>query len=296
MKRNAVIRIIAWTISLVILVGLLVAGMGWKYRRSGSLRGFSLIDPPETLGNASAGNAELADSADVYLFRPSEVMDIKVDWLSGSIRICPSDDVQGIMVRESEVSDSRYKMVCSQEGSTLKIGYCETSLRNILGKNPLKKDVTITVPSDFFLKELEIDAASAELTVRDLSIREVSVDTASGESKFENCKVDELDVDTASGGVYFEGSLNKLDFDSASADVEAVLSNVPYEIDLDTASGSLTLFLPEDAGFTAKLDTLSGDFDSTLDFTVKNGKYVRGNGACNIDVSSMSGGVTIRSK
>ena len=31
MKRNAIIRIIAWTVSLVILVGLLVAGMNWKF-------------------------------------------------------------------------------------------------------------------------------------------------------------------------------------------------------------------------------------------------------------------------
>lgn len=296
MKRNAVIRIIAWTISLVILVGLLVAGMGWKYYRSGSMKGYSLIDPPETPGSASEGNAKLADSADVYLFRPNEITDIKIDWVSGSIRIRAAEDAQGIEIRESEVSDSRYKMVCSQEGSTLKIGYCESSLRSLLGKNPLNKDLTILVPQDFSLKELEIDSASAELTVQNLSIREVSVDTASSESRFETCTVDTLDVDTASGSVYFEGSLNKLDFDSASAGVEAVLSNVPYEIDMDTGSGSLTLFLPEDAGFTAKLDTLSGDFDSTLDFSVKSGKYVRGNGACDIDVSSMSGGVTIRSK
>ena len=122
MKRNAVIRIIAWTISLVILVGLLVAGMGWKYYRSGSLKGYSLIDPPETPGSASEGNAKLPDSADVYLFRPNEITDIKVDWLSGSIRIRAAEDAQGIEIRESEVSDSRYKMMCRREGSTVKMG------------------------------------------------------------------------------------------------------------------------------------------------------------------------------
>lgn len=296
MKRNAVIRIIAWTITLVILVGLLIAGMGWKYRRTGTLRGLSLIDPSDPLGSLTETGASLPASADGCRIHANDISEIEIDWLAGSIRISPSDSAQDIEVRETEVSDSRYKMVCRQQGRTLKIGYCENSLRNVLGKNPLNKDLTITVPRNFSLKELEIDAASAELSVRDLTIQEVSVDTASGECKFENCAVDTLDVDTASGSVYFEGSLNKLDCDSASAGVQAVLSNVPYEIDLDTASGSLTLFLPEDAGFTAKLDTMSGSFDSTLDFSVKNGKYVRGNGACDIDVSSMSGGVTIRSK
>ena len=165
MKRNAVICIIAWTISLVILVGLLVAGMGWKYYRSGSLKGYSLIDPPETPGSASEGNAKLPDSADVYLFRPNEITDIKVDWLSGSVRVRADEDNQGVGILGSAVSVYRYKMVCRLEGSTLKIGYCESSLRSFLDKNPLKKDLTILVSQNFFLNVLEVDSASAYLTV-----------------------------------------------------------------------------------------------------------------------------------
>lgn len=187
-------------------------------------------------------------------------------------------------------------MVCKQEGQTLKIEYCKNTTFGDLKNLKFSKDLTILVPMDWSGRAVKVDAASAKLVVQDLTIQEVEIDTASGESRFESCTVDTLDIDTASGDVYFEGSLNRLDCDSASAGVQAVLDNVPYEIDMDTASGSLELFLPEDAGFSVKMDTMSGKFDSARTYTTKNNRYVCGNGACSIDMSSMSGGVTIRSK
>ena len=78
--------------------------------------------------------------------------------------------------------------------------------------------------------------------------------------------------------------------------MQAVLDNVPYEIDMDTASGCLELFLPKDAGFAVKMDTMSGKFDSDFPYSTKNGVYLSGDGACRINMSSMSGGVSIRSK
>lgn len=283
MKRNAIIRIIAWTVSLVILVGLLVAGMNW-FRPFGARMEKSEMLPVESSSRLGAATVISSD-----------MQEIEIDWVSGNIRLVPAN-VSHIEVSESGEDTSKYPMICRQDGQTLKIEYCTNTIFGDLKNLKFSKDLTILVPMDWSGRALKVDAASAKLSVQDLTIREVDVDTASGECQFHNCAVEDLDIDTASGDVYFEGSLNKLDCDSASASVQAVLSNVPYEIDMDTASGTLELFLPEDAGFSAKMDTMSGKFDSTLDFIAKNGRYVRGNGACSIDMSSMSGGVTIRSK
>lgn len=281
MKRNAIIRIIAWTVSLVILVGLLVAGMNW-------FRPFGFHSMETTITSVAAdGSAPTEFSGDVQ--------EIEIDWVSGNIRLAPAN-VSSIEVRESSVEDAKYAMVCKQEGQTLKIKYCKNTTFGDLKNLKFSKDLTILVPMDWSGRAVKVDAASAKLVVQDLTIQEVEIDTASGESRFESCTVDTLDIDTASGDVYFEGSLNRLDCDSASAGVQAVLDNVPYEIDMDTASGSLELFLPEDAGFSVKMDTMSGKFDSARTYTTKNNRYVCGNGACSIDMSSMSGGVTIRSK
>ena len=225
----------------------------------------------------------------------ADLQEIEIDWVSGNIRLAPAN-VSHIEVSESGKDTSKYPMICKQDGQTLKIEYCANTTFADLKNLKFSKDLTILVPMDWNGRAVKVDAASAKLSVQDLTIGEVEIDTASGECQFDNCTINSLDIDTASGDVYFEGSLNKLDCDSASAGVQAVLDNVPYEIDIDTASGGLELFLPEDAGFSVKMDTMSGKFDSTLTYTTKNGRYVRGNGACSIDMSSMSGGVAIRSK
>lgn len=283
MKRNAIIRIIAWTISLVILVGVLVAGMNW-FRPFTSPLGESELIPVESSGKL--GSATVISD---------DIQEIEIDWVSGNIRLVPAN-VTSIEVSESTVDDAKYAMVCKQEGQTLKIEYCKNTTFTDLKNLKFSKDLTILVPMNWSGQAVKVDAASAKLFVQDLTIREVEVDTASGTCQFDHCTVDTLNVDTASGDVYFEGSLNRLDCDSASAGVQAVLDNVPSEIDMDTASGSIELVLPKDAGFVVNMDTMSGKFDSDFPYSAKNGVYVSGDGACRIDMSSMSGKVSIRSK
>ena len=358
MKRNAINRIIIWSLVLVILLGLLLLGLNWR----GGLFGITEIEATEAhdIGNSSSISAtvikdswllnspapdaqqksQLLSGTTVHVTRQelingsqwayvvspdsgwiaaenlrledsvsgdsfwridgaaqfsADLQEIEIDWVSGNIRLAPAN-VSSIQVSESGKDTSKYPMICKQDGQTLEIEYCGNTTFGDLKNLKFSKDLTILVPMDWNGRAVKVDAASAKLSVQDLTIQEVDIDTASGACQFDSCTVDTLDIDTASGDIYFEGSLNRLDCDSASAGVQAVLDNVPYEIDIDTASGGLELFLPEDAGFSVKMDTMSGKFDSTLTYTTKNGRYVRGNGACSIDMSSMSGSVTIRSK
>ena len=285
MKHNAVIRIIAWTVSLVILVALLVAGMNW-FRPFG----FSMKKANAPLAPVE-GSGRLGE-ASVF---SGDIREIEIDWVSGNIRVEPAN-VDSIEITETPVDDSRYAMVCTQNGHTLKIQYCRSNTFGDWKNLKFSKDLTVLVPKNWSGKAIKVDAASAKLSVQDLTIQEVEVDTASGSSRFDNCTVDTLDVDTASGDVRFSGNLNRLDCDSASAGIYAELDNVPSEIDMDTASGSVELVLPKDAGFAVHMDTMSGKFDSDFPYSAKNGVYLSGNGACRIDMSSMSGKVSIRSK
>ena len=285
MKRNAIIRIIAWTISLVILVGVLVAGMNW-FQPFG--RSFTETTIP-SVSMENANRVELPSKAS------HDVQEIEIDWVSGNIRL-EQADVDSIEVSESAVDDAKYAMVCKLDGQTLKIEYCKNTTLGDLKNLKFSKDLTILVPMDWSGRAVKVDAASAKLSVQDLTIRDVEIDTASGESRFDNCTVDTMDVDTASGDLRFTGRLNRLDCDSASAGIYAELENVPSEIDMDTASGSVELVLPKDAGFAVNMDTMSGKFDSDFPYSAKNGVYISGDGACRIDMSSMSGKVSIRSK
>ena len=227
---------------------------------------------------------------------PSDVREIEIEWAAGDILIQPRQDIDYITFTEDGVTEEKYRMVWKVKERTLTIEHSNEDLFGfgIHFGDAIKKDLTIYVPWDWQCNSLEIDAASANLNVRDLVIREVEFDGASGICEFENCIVDSMDIDTASGDVSIVGQLEILDCDAASANIQAVLENVPNRLNVDSMSGDLDITLPHGAGFTLTMDAMQSDFTSDFATTMKNGSYVAGDGACRINMDGMSGNVTIR--
>lgn len=287
MKNNALIRIVLWSLTLAILVFMLAVGL----LGASPLTGNRLLHFPFRFSDTDSDASGVTGSTFQAEASPS-VRKVSVDWLSGTIEIRP-DDVNTITVTETAPSDSRYAMYCRQDGSTLKIDCWKESLSLSAGKGHLEKDLLIRIPRNYPLDCLEISAASSDVIVTDLQISEAELDTASGVSRFVNCSVDELDLDTASGDLSFQGTLRSLDCDSASAKITAILENVPDSFDIDTASGDLELTLPENAGFTVKLDSLSGRIYSDFPVTNRNNQVISGDGRCRIEMDSMSGQIYI---
>ncbi len=279
MKSNAIVRIVLLSLAILVLLGILLAGLGLQFGWI-ALRNSPLFN--WGWGGISGGTVSQSGSVSA-----ADVRDLKIEWAAGSVTIRP-EDTDEITFFETE---SDRPMVWKQTGDKLAIQFCEHWSWGISG---FRKDLVITVPLDWECRDLEIDAASAQVDVRGLCFRNVEIDTASGVCTFENCQVDKLDLDTASGDVYFSGTLNVLDCDAASASCEIALSNVPSRINMDGMSGDLDLTLPDDAGFSAGVDAMSGRFTSDFPTTVSNGRYVCGNEACRIDVDGMSGDVYIR--
>ena len=300
MKTNAIIRIVIFSLVILVLSSILVGGIAlrdrgfdWVYRLHQGSEEVSPISADSAEHHENEENHDYASSAQ----RTSGKIDeLSIDWASGSITIRPGDTDE-ILYEETGDFDSANAMVAKVSGSKLTIQYCKDGSFLKGGFSfggSLHKDLTITVPRDWVCRELEIDVASADLDIRELTIHEFDFDGASGRCTLTNCAVGEMSLDTASGDVTFSGTLDTLDCDSASAKLQLELRNTPRSIDMDTASGSLTLVLPEDCGFTVSLDALSGRFSSDFATTTQNGRHIYGDGSCKINVSSMSGGVTIR--
>lgn len=283
MKTNAIIRIVLFSIAILVLLGILLGGLSFGMFSSRNI--FTRSDDVSVQGTiTSSGSAST-----------SGIRELHIEWVAGSISIQPGD-VDTITFSESPVSDSKYQMVVKESGSKLTIQYCKDSVSfPSFGINMnLTKDLTVTVPRDWSCESLDIDTASATVNVRDLTILEMEFDGASGTCTFVNCNVEELDVDTASGDITFSGSLNALNCNAASASFCAVLNNTPNRIKMDTMSGDLDITLPADCGFTVSMDAMSSDFTSDFPTTTSNGNHIYGSGACRIDVKAMSGDVTIR--
>lgn len=254
-----------------------VSGTNWAYISS-PIQGWVVAEYLE-------GSAITTVSAD-------QVSKIAVDWVSGTVTIQPGDVSEISFYEES--SNEKYPMVWKLREGKLSIQFCEDHSFPDSFHFTLDKDLTILVPKDFSCEELELDTASTDLYVSGLTIREVEVDSASGICRFQNCNIMDLDVDTASGDVYLEGTLNTLDFDAASAKFTGVLYNTPSRMKVDSMSGDLDLTLPEDTGFTVKMDGMSNGFTSDFPTTMRNNSHVCGDGRCFIEVDGMSSDVTIR--
>ncbi len=301
MKRNAILRIIIWSLVLVLLVGILAAGLtfgSYQNLRRSSKPAETMIPMPitESIETPAPTEADSSSGGNKDYFSPQEITEIEIEWVAGDILI-QAADTDRITVKEDHSGDPKYNMVLKKKGSELDIQFCEEGVASYFGINTrsdVEKDLTITVPKDWICESLDIECALAKVEVNDLTIREVDFDGASGSCEFENCTVEEIDIDTASGDVRFIGSLNMLDCDAASASVYAVLSNTPSRLDMDTMSGNLDITLPEGAGFALTMDSAARNFESDFETVLKNGSYVSGDGSCRINVDALSGNVAIR--
>lgn len=288
MKTNAIVRIILFSLAILVLLGILAVGLGvGMYMFTGNVFSDSVYHI-EMDDQISGGTVASVGSVDA-----SQIRQLEIEWVSGSITIEPSENTDQITFSETEQTEDKYKMVWKQSGDKLSIQFCETKVFFGISIDR-SKDLVITVPQDWICNELSFEVASADVEIRDLSIREVEFDGASGVCSFENCSVDKLDVDTASGDIEFRGTLQQLDCDAASANCVVEVTNVPRQININTASGDLDLTLPESCGFTVSMDAMSSDFTSDFPTTTVNGNHVYGDGSCRINIEAMSGDVTIR--
>lgn len=289
MKANAIVRIIIFSAAILILLSILGVGLGvhtYMFRSSES-HTEEATHIPQKIGSG--------DGSDSITLEPTKVRNIEINWVSGILTIEPSADVTDIVVFETAVDDKDQRMVCKHNGSTLTIDYCKDDIKfpSFGISTSISKDLTILVPQGWSCDSLEIDTASADVWIRDLTVDEFDFDGASGNCDLENCVVGSVDVDAASGDLFFCGSLDSLDFDGASSNCSLVLSNCPKSIQLDGMSGDLSVTLPADCGFRVDINGMSTDFFSEFETTSHNGGHVHGNGSCRISVDAMSGSVNI---
>ena len=272
MRTNAIVRIILFSIAILVLLTILAVGIAAN----------QFMFRTDFGGNATTSSSGNAD-ADV-------IRKISIEWTSGAITIRPAD-VEQIIFSETEAANAT-PMVWITAGDTLKISRAHKESFFHIGIVP-DKDLLIEVPRDWSCDSLEIDTASAHVNVENLTIGKVDFDGASGDFDFRDCAVDHLEIDTASGDLNFCGSLNSLDCDGASADCTIALTNCPTRIEMDLASGDLDLTLPESCGFTANLESLSGKLDTDFQVSHTDNGFIAGDGSCRIDMSAMSGNITI---
>ena len=289
MKRNAIARIIIWSLVAVLLTSLLVVGI------SSSPSSFFTGDWSFGIIGVTYKNSALYNVGGGTV--TDEFHSIKVNWTNGKINI-ESYDGEDTVTSETEVAEKENKLRWRVEDGVLKIQQMAAGIRFGLKKTP-KKTLTVKIPSSAAekLKSVNTDSVSAEVNIIGVAASgKIEIDTVSGSAELKNIKTARLDIDTVSGEVNAEGEISELESDSVSGDI-TVSSAVSLEkLDCDSTSGNIRLTIPKDSGFTLKADTVSGDISCGLP-TVSESKNRRvcGDGSADFETDTVSGDLIITS-
>ena len=298
----------------IILTGILVAGL------CGCSLGETLEKELKDKDKYTAGNATITEKVDSII----------VDWASGEVNLVKGKEDAVILEEtyEGELPDDK-KMQWWLDGTTLRVRY-DLSVWSLAPSE--EKTLTVTIPETLELEDLEIDSASAKITTEEVSVKNGSFGAASGDMEIRlasaekahfdaasgniNATVgtcDEIGADTASGKISLTvGTTGKIDADTASGSIDVhadeatnvsldtasgkistYFGKCPESIDIDSASGSVTIGLPKDAGCTVSIDTGSGDFNSQFPVQISGSKYVIGDGSGKINIDTASGDVDL---
>ncbi len=288
MKRNAIARIVIWSLVAVLLISLLIVGINCS--PSSFFTGdwsFGIIG--ETYKNSALYNVGGGTVTD-------EFHSIKVNWTNGKINI-ESYDGEDTVISETEVAEKENKLRWRVEDGVLKIQQMAAGMRFGLKKTP-KKTLTVKIPSSAAekLKSVNTDSVSAEVNIIGVAASgKIEIDTVSGSAELKNIKTARLDIDTVSGEVNAEGEISELESDSVSGDI-TVSSAIPLEkLDCDSTSGNIRLTIPKNSGFTLKADTVSGDISCGLPAVSESkNRRVCGDGSADFETDTVSGDLIIK--
>ena len=289
MKRNAIARIIIWSLVAVLLTSLLVVGISSSpssfFSGDWSLGGIGVTYKNSALYNVGGGTVT------------DEFQSIKVNWTNGKINI-EAYDGEDTVISETEVAEKENKLRWRVEDGVLKIQQMAAGMRFGLKQTP-KKTLTVKIPSNVAegLKAVTSDSVSAEVTITGISASDkIEIDTISGGANLKNIKTEKLDIDTVSGSIKAAGEFTELESDSVSGDVTVSSATPLKKLDCDSTSGNIRLTIPKNSGFTLKADTVSGDISCGLP-TVSESKNRRvcGDGSADFETDTVSGDLIITS-
>lgn len=306
--RNLVVNLVL----AVILIGVLI----------GATLIHGLNDISLEIGGITLGfndNGSFLTNSDAYergsegSVSAAEVKSLDIAWIAGKVNI---EVVEGDTISFSEESNASLKesqiMRWNIENGVLSIRF---GTNKGFGHNSPEKTLTVKIPAETWqAKKVEIstvsastdvgslcadtfrfDSVSGELEIGSLEADQVELSSVSGAFKLSLMSVGYLSADTVSGDFKFEGTADSMEWDSTSGDAELVITSHVNRIELDTTSGDVTLKLPDGvSGFTAELDSVSGEISCAYDTRQSGDRLSYGDGSIEIKMDSTSGDLKIK--
>lgn len=226
MKRNAIVRIVLYSLVAIMLIGILVQEIEID---------FNFFQT--SIGGIVEDNAQ---------YDPAKVKKLEINWASGHV-ILKSGDTDQIIILQSTPEEKTEKIYCALSGDTLKIDYSKRIFH--VGTLP-EKDLIITVPQDWVCQELEIDGAALNIEIRGVEIQQIDLDGA--ELKFSmNGSLQNLTCDGANCNLYIISSYSPMEIsiDGAMCALDLILpADTGFEVEANGWGCGVSSDLPFTSG------------------------------------------------
>lgn len=264
----------------------------------------------------------------------SLIKHIDIDWIVGNVFVDVSDsnEIKFFESYSSDITDD-LRMHYNISGNTLYIKFAK-STKSLLF-NGSKKNLYIHVPKDAVLDSYECNMVSSSTTIKALNADTIHIDSVSGtidcynlNSKYiifdstsgniysknittneftiestsgkitiENIKSNSLNIDTTSGNILCTSlEIQEVETESSSSSIILRFKTSPSEIEVDSISGNIFLYLPREMEFMMNYDTVSGNLSHSFALSKNDSNsfdYSTQNPTSILDIKSISGNLDI---
>ena len=271
------------------------------------------------------------DDEDKYLvgsqtYEATDLFRLNVDWTVGKVTLVEDDTTTCVTVTEENTLSADKKVHSYYHDGILDIHFWQSGLRGVVSER--EKHLTISYPSvidlwvemtsgelvadkltaervsikmtsgDIDIKKLQSVSFACQMTSGDLAIdemesKEITFEMTSGKGKFGSVKAETVTMSQTSGDIVVrEMETKSFSSDSTSGDLDVAFTRVG-RASITMTSGDTEIQLPEN-GATASIAMTSGSFKTDLPYVVDMGKYVFGDGECELGIKMTSGSLRIK--
>lgn len=324
MRAAGIIRIIVGLVLAALLTAILVvlltgqnifSGLGWN---GGWIN--HLVDRAVyTSGGVNNDTNEIVVSEQASVPADS-IQKINIDWVAGSVelRVGSGSEITFSESSYRNLTDRQKMRYSVSNDGVLKVNFCE-DLDNIfdwfnVDSNMPAKTLVMEVPASLIgtLREIEINTVSASIDLSgvygaetdletvsggincaDIAADQLDLSSTSGSIVCENAKAQKLELSNVSGSMRADGEFGQIDAESVSGSTRLGCAVAPAKIDVDGVSGSISVSLPDNAGFTARLDSVSGSISCDFEGKLGSDMVVVGDGSAEYRFNTVSGSLQI---
>lgn len=217
-----------------------------------------------------------------------DVEKIDISWIDGKVEIAYHDGDDIVISENEDNLETDKQLHWLVDGDTLYVKYAASGFKTM--KN-LNKALSVKLPKGIKLDDVVMNTVSSNVQMRELAVKKINIETVSGDVEGMLTQADDVRIHTVSGSVSMTAKqVEAVTVSTVSGKAAFRFETAAKKMNFDSVSGDVTIYLPEDAGFYAKMDSVSGDVGGNLPMERKNEEtYTSGDESCRININTVSG-------